>query len=253
MAADDPRVLAYGDPPLLYNPSMRIEDMNWFQAEAAVDRDDRCVLPLGCTEQHAFLSLATDTILAGRVAAEAAEPLGVPVFPALPYGLTPSFGAYPGTVTLSLETFGRVIRDLLESLRAQGFRRVLIVNGHGGNAPGRAGATEWLAAHPEARVLWHDWWNAPRTWAKVTATDPNASHASWMENFPWTRLPGVAMPEGEKPPVPMAPLRDLDPRKVREALGDGNFAGRYQRPDEEMAAIWAVAVKETRALLETGW
>ena len=227
--------------------------MNWFQAEAAVGRDDRCVLPLGCTEQHAHLSLATDTILAGRVAAEAAEPLGVPVFPALPYGLTPSFAAYPGTVTLSLETYGRVVKDLLGALHRQGFRRILVVNGHGGNAPARASATEWLEAHEDVRLRWHDWWNAPRTWAAVQATDPNASHASWMENFPWTRLPGVDSPDVEKPMLPLAAFRDPDPRRVREAVGDGNFGGRYVRPDAEMLAIWAVAVAETRALLEEGW
>ena len=227
--------------------------MSWAQAEAAVARDDRCVLPLGCTEQHAGLRLATDTILAERVAVEAAEPLGVPVFPALPYGLTPGFAAYPGTVTLSLATFGRVVKELLASLAAQGFRRILVVNGHGGNAPGRASATEWLGGHPDVRVLWHDWWNAPETLAAVLATDPNASHASWMESFPWTRLPGEPPAEGEKPMVPPAAFRDLDPRRVRDALGDGSFGGRYGRPDAEMLRIWAVAVAETRALLETGW
>ncbi|RYG22906.1 creatininase family protein [bacterium] len=232
---------------------MRIEAMNWMQAEAALRRDDRCVLPLGCTEQHAYLSLATDTILAGRIAVEAAEPLGIPVFPALPYGLTPSFVSYPGTVTLSLDTFGRVVKDVLSSLYRQGFRRILIVNGHGGNAPGRASATEWLLEHTEAKVKWHDWWNAPLTWEKVQATDPKASHASWMENFPWTRLPGVDSPDGEKPMAAMADFRHIDPVKVRRALGDGSFGGRYQRSDEEMLAIWRVAVEETRALLESGW
>lgn len=232
---------------------MRIEEMSWGQAEEAVRRDNRCVLPLGCTEQHAYLSLATDTILAGRVAFEAAEPLGLPVFPALPYGLTPSFGAYPGTVTLAYETFGRVVKDLLSSLHAQGFRRILIVNGHGGNSPARACATEWLVEHPGARVKWHDWWNAARTWAEVQRIDPKASHASWMENFPWTRLAGVASPDEEKPMASPADFRALDPADVRKALGDGSFGGRYFRPDEEMLALWEVAVAETREQLETGW
>lgn len=61
---------------------MRIADMNWMQVEEHLAHEDRAVLPLGSVEQHAFLSLATDAILAERVAVEAAEPLGVPVFPA---------------------------------------------------------------------------------------------------------------------------------------------------------------------------
>ncbi len=81
---------------------MRIADLNWMQVEEYLRRDDRCALPLGSTEQHAYLSLSVDSILAERVALEAAEPLGIPVFPAVSYGLTPYFRAYPGTVTTTL-------------------------------------------------------------------------------------------------------------------------------------------------------
>src|SRR3982750_4053298 len=108
------------------------------QLEAYLERDDRIGPPLGSTEQHAYLSLGTDSILAERVSVEAAEPLGVPVLPALAYGLTPYFGAYPGSPTPRVDTFLAVLRDLLDSLHAQGFRRVLRVNGHGGDAPARA-------------------------------------------------------------------------------------------------------------------
>ncbi|HKV87526.1 MAG TPA: creatininase family protein [Candidatus Dormibacteraeota bacterium] len=75
---------------------MRIADLNWMQLERYLEHDDRIVLPLGSTEQHAYLSLATDAILAERVSVEAAEQLGVPVLPALAYGITPYFAAFPG-------------------------------------------------------------------------------------------------------------------------------------------------------------
>src|SRR5438874_13825897 len=104
------------------------------QLEAYLERDDRIVLPLGSTEQHAYLSLATDSILAERVSVEAAEPLGIPVLPALAYGVTPYFGAFPGSPTLSRETFVAVLRELGEPLCAQGFRRVRLVNGPGGHS-----------------------------------------------------------------------------------------------------------------------
>ncbi len=146
---------------------MRIAEMDWRMVEDWVRHDDRCVLPLGSTEQHAGLSLATDAILAERVAAEAAEPLGIPVFPALPYGLTPYFTAFPGTVTLRVATYAAVLRDVLDSLKQAGFRRVLIVNGHGGNQPAASLAQEWLMDNPDARVRFHDWWRAPLTAAAV--------------------------------------------------------------------------------------
>ena len=78
---------------------MRITDMNWMQVEEYLKHDDRAVVPLGSTEQHGYLSLSVDSLLAERVAIDAAEPLGVPVFPVVAYGVTPYFGAFPGTVT----------------------------------------------------------------------------------------------------------------------------------------------------------
>ena len=75
---------------------VRIRDLNWMQLETYLRNDDRIVLPVGSTEQHAYLSLETDNILAERASVEAAEPLGVPVLPVAPYGVT-GFTAYPGS------------------------------------------------------------------------------------------------------------------------------------------------------------
>ncbi len=99
---------------------MKVSDMNWSRVADWLKRDDLAVLPLGSTEQHAGLSLSVDSILSEKVALDAAEPLGVPVFPVLAYGLTPYFLGYPGTVSLRTDTYLRVVRDILDSLRGQG-------------------------------------------------------------------------------------------------------------------------------------
>jgi creatinine amidohydrolase len=218
---------------------MRVADLNWMQLEAYLERDDRIVLPLGSVEQHAYLSLATDVILAERVSVEAAEPLGVPVLPPLAFGVTPYFAAYPGSPSVEAETYARLLRELTGSLQAQGFRRILLVNGHGGN-------TEAAAAALIDGVRLHDWWRGPRTLAAVQAIDPEASHASWMENFPWTRLPGVELPDEHKPPVPRT---SDDPAEARRELGDGSYGGWYERPDEDLVRVWRAGVEETRAAL----
>ncbi len=228
---------------------MRIADMDWQMVEDWARHDDRAVLPIGSTEQHAGLSLLTDTILAERIAVEAAEPLGIPVFPAMPFGVAPGFAAFPGSITLRVETLAAVMRDVLDSLKRSGFRRILVVNGHGGNVAAGSFAQEWLMDNADCRVRFHDWWRAPATWAKVIATDPAATHASWMENFPWTRLPTTPT-EGEKPVIDPDRVRMLPPFEVRSLLEDGSYGGRVARADEEMLAIWEVAVGETRALLD---
>jgi creatinine amidohydrolase len=203
---------------------MHVSAMNWMQMERLLERENRAILPLGCTEQHAYLSLSTDSLLAERVATEAAAPLGVPVFPVIPYGITPAFRAYPGTVSLRVETLIAIVRDALDALSTMGFRRILIVNGHGGNAPVDGWVKEWMADGGRAIVRLHNWWNAPKVWTKVKEIDPDASHASWMENA-----------------------------AMRARLGDGSFGGLYERTDDDVLALWRVAVEETRGLLETGW
>jgi len=232
---------------------MKIAEMTWMQVESYLEGDDRCVLPLGSTEQHAYASLSVDSILAEKMGLDAAEPLGIPVFPALPYGITPYFMGYPGTVTLSPTTYERVVAEVLASLRRHGFRRILVVNGHGGNAPARPAAEAWASGREGVQLLWHDWWKAPEVRAAIDAIDPAASHASWMETFPWTRVEGVSPPDEHKPPVNLTGREEMSPARFRETIGDGSFGGWYSRPDEEMMRIWEIAVGETRTLLTEGW
>ncbi len=232
---------------------MKLSEMNWMQVEAYLQHDDRAVIPLGSTEQHAYLSLSVDSILSETVALDAAKPLGVPVFPVVAYGITPYFLAYPGTISLRIETYLRLMRDILDSLAQTGFRRILLVNGHGGNSPANSLATEWMTEHPGVQVKYHEWWRAPKTWARVKAIDTDASHASWMENFPWTRLSAVTMPEIHKVLPERTGMPGLVGAALRAYLGDGNFGGWYQRSDEEMLDIWQIAVGETRTLIEHGW
>ena len=219
------------------------------QLEEYLTRDDRVVLPVGSTEQHGYLSVETDNIIAERLAVEAADGLGVPVLPVLPYGVT-GFVAYPGSPTLAPETFASVVRDIVDSLYRQGFRRVLIANAHGGNKPDHPAIRSSIASREDAELLWHDVWDGPPD-ALAAEIDADFDHASWSENFPWTRLPGVRIPRTRKPPVTPP---DVDtPERWREALGDGSFGGLYQRPDAEVLRVWEAAVKQLRERLENGW
>jgi creatinine amidohydrolase len=232
---------------------MRIADMNWMQVEQHVKHDQRAVLPIGSTEQHGLLSLCVDVILSERVSVEAAEPVGVPVFPVINYGFTPSFVDYPGTVTLRLSTLCALMVDVLDSMVRSGFRQILIVNGHGGNSPAHGAIMEWLDRNRGVQVKWHNWWNAPKTMAVVNAIDPVASHASWMENFPWTRLAGVEMPTERKPMIDLARYQRSDPGAKKALIGDGNFGGHYQLPDADLMKVWDAAVAETRSLITSDW
>jgi creatinine amidohydrolase len=219
---------------------MRLWDANWMQVEAYLRHDDRVLVPLGSTEQHGYLSLGVDAILCERAAVEAAEPEGVPVLPALPFGLTPTFTSYPGTIDVREGTYLALVRDVVDSLRHQGFRRILLVNGHGGNAPAERLADEY------AEVRFHSWLIDPAIWGLAAEID-DVGHASWVENHPAVRLPGVAIPAGRKPVLSLAGVDDPD--EVRALLGDGPSGGPYQRPDEDIEKVWRAAVELLREQL----
>jgi creatinine amidohydrolase len=96
------------------------------------------VLPVGAIEQHGpHLPVGTDTFaveyIARTAAAEAAAMIPVLVAPTLPFGSSHHHLTFGGTMSLSTETYYRVLIDLTESLITSGFRRIFILNGHGGN------------------------------------------------------------------------------------------------------------------------
>ena len=124
---------------------MQFEDLTSGEV-AALDRDrTMLVLPLGSVEQHGpHMPLGTDTMLAHGVsmAAAARLPGRVAVMPPPWYGFSAHHMRFPGSVTLRAETLMAVVEDVVGSVVAHGFRRIAIVNGHGGNG----GAIDVLAS-----------------------------------------------------------------------------------------------------------
>jgi creatinine amidohydrolase len=95
---------------------------------------DTVILPFGAIEQHGpALPMGTDTLGVIAVSREAARRAGVLCAPILFPGLSSHHMRFPGTISLSEETFSRVVMDAAASLAAHGFRRIVLANGHGGN------------------------------------------------------------------------------------------------------------------------
>jgi creatinine amidohydrolase len=106
--------------------------------------DATAVVPLGSTEQHGpHLPVCVDTAvvshLVDRAAEQANEQVPVVVTPALPFGFAQHHLAFGGTISIDLPVYLDVLTSIGRSLAIDGFRRILFINGHGGNdAPVRA-------------------------------------------------------------------------------------------------------------------
>lgn len=116
---------------------MRWEEMTAPEIDALDRQRTVAVLPLGSVEQHGHhMPVGTDSLLAHAVCLSAADRLGeerVVVLPPPWYGFSSHHMAFAGTITLPATTLVALAEAIVESIVAHTFRRVLIVNGHGGN------------------------------------------------------------------------------------------------------------------------
>ena len=163
---------------------MHFEDMNWMMLEDYLKKDNRVMVVLGMTEQHSHLSLLTDSLIPGKLADAASQQTGVVVAPTLHFGISPSFMAYPGTLSLKIQTYLKVIEELTRDLYAHGFRRILFLNGHGGNAPARTQLSELANELTDLQMLWYQWWTSSTVVEFSKAHNLPNQHANWEENFP---------------------------------------------------------------------
>jgi creatinine amidohydrolase len=163
-------------------------ERNWTQI---LDLGDRVVVvPLGSMEQHGHhLPLLTDSLIGGEIVRRAEAALGdQAVFtPMLWVGASEHHRRFPGTISVSNDTYVRIVADMLESLIGSGFKRILLLNSHGGNVmPGRAALYEVQMRHRDERDLWlimGTWFSlaAPEIAALPALEQKRVTHACELE------------------------------------------------------------------------
>jgi creatinine amidohydrolase len=226
---------------------MRIEDLNWMDVEEYLRHDDRLIVVIGACEQHGYLSLLSDVRTPQALADAASKISGVLVAPPVNFGSSPYFLTYPGTLSLRLSTLLDVVEDVVRSAHGQGFKRLLLLNGHGGNNGVKARLTE-LANHlPDLNLNWYSWWTSHSVEQVAMRHELKPGHANWMEAFSFNLV--AELPAGEKVP-PHVPSDILNARAAREVYGDGSFGGRYQPPAESLQEVFEAALQDVLQLLK---
>lgn len=225
---------------------MRFEDLNWMDVEKYLQGDDRLMLVLGACEQHATLSLLTDIKIPLALADSASTQTGVLVAPPLNFGFSQYFREYPGTLSLRVPTLIAAVEDIVRSAHHSGFRRLLILNGHGGNTPVNDHLNDVINDLPGMQIRWYQWWDSHSVEMVAMKHNLKPAHANWLEAFPFTVVGEV--PEGEKVP-PRVPSSIMDAATTRQVYGDGSFGGRYRVEDGIMREVLEAALEDILLLL----
>ncbi len=225
---------------------MNFADMNWMQVEDYLQNDDRVILVLGACEQHGYLSLLTDVKIPVALAKAASESTNVIIAPPLNFGCSPYFLDYPGTISLRLHTYLDLVEDILRSLYGSGFRKCLILNGHGGNIPVRTHLAELVNELPDLQIRFYSWWTT-KTVEKITEKhklDPQ--HANWLEAFEFTKV--AELPEKDKPAAERT--EDILSHHTTRAIHrDGSFGGSYQVDQRIMKEMFDACMDDVLELL----
>jgi creatinine amidohydrolase len=224
---------------------MRFDELNWFDLERYLKTDDRLLLIFGACEQHGYLSLLTDVKIPQALADTASKQTGVPVAPPIMFGLSSYFASYPGTLSLRASTLFDLAEDLVRSAYNQGFRKLLFLNGHGGNDPVKSRLYEIINQLPDLKITWFSWWQSHSVEAIAIKHELKSYHAGWIEAFPFTKV--CELPGGEKLPPTAQSLLNAD--EYRKLYGDGVFGGKYEVDASIMEEIFNAALQDVLHLI----
>jgi creatinine amidohydrolase len=164
--------------------NLRAPELRRLAAENAM-----VILPVGSTEQHGpHLPVQVDALLAGEVARRAGAILArsgpVVVAPTLWMGLAEHHMAFGATITLDFATFHALLRGVCRSILRHGFRRILILNGHGGNIAALTVIAGELSTELGAPVATATYWtlaDAAEAFGRILEQQPNVRHACEAE------------------------------------------------------------------------
>lgn len=196
--------------------------LTWPEVKEYLRENDLVLFPTGSTEQHGKqLAEDNDAYTALEVSKRVAEKTGVLVAPVMPFGYSPHHMGFPGSVTLSFQTLVNVYKEVCKSLMKHGFKKIVIMNAHGGN--GNAIAETLRELKEETCQTVYSLMVFPGAWAreevKQTIETPGG-HADELETSIGLYLgQRVLFEKGEKgqPPKSASPLRQKYAGKVTTA------------------------------------
>lgn len=139
----------------------RYEKLTWPEINDAIEMKQVCIVPCGAVEQHGeHLPLDVDLVCPGSIARGIGQqmPDKVLVLPTIAYGYTGHVMDFPGTINTHYETFIRQVLDVTKSLTFHGFKKIILLNGHGSNMPNLDLAARRTNLETDGECILIAWW-----------------------------------------------------------------------------------------------
>jgi creatinine amidohydrolase len=156
--------------------------INWMEFRELVPAKIRTVLlPTGTLEPHGVVNNGADITAPAAMAREIAPRVNAMIAPVVPYGITGSMEAYPGAFQIPEAAYRPYVKAVMEGLAKNGFRSIIVLNGHGGpqTAVLTAVAAE-VSAEQHVRTLVINWWSFASDVTKEVFGE-DGGHAGWNE------------------------------------------------------------------------
>jgi creatinine amidohydrolase len=160
-----------------------MNDINWMEFRELVPaKIETVLLPTGTLEAHGVANNGADNTAPVAIAREMAQRINAMVAPVLNYGVTGSLDAFPGSMRISEPAYRAFVTDIMNGLADQGFRNILIVNGHGGPQTAILNdIAESVGRARRVRTLVTNWW-AVCSDVTLQVFGEDGGHAGWNEN-----------------------------------------------------------------------
>ncbi len=214
---------------------MRLEYSSWSQVQEYFKGHDTVVVPLGSVENHgSHMGLGTDFLIPAKIIELLQERSDVLCAPVMPYGMADHHTDFPGTLTIGHDGLYLVMSRIAEQLCEMGAKKIVFLNGHGGNTPvlTRVGL-EMEKKGVLCAII--DWW----TLAGQLRAEWKGGHAGAQE----TSAMMYAAPQG----VHMEYAKPFEPKNLTDELtyGGSNFVS--------CNGILVQVPRQTSEFSEAGW
>ncbi len=201
------------------------------EIEEYLEKRNTVLVPMGSIEQHGDAApLGCDTIIPVRLCATVGMKTGTPYTPAITFGSSNHHMGFAGTISLRTSTLSNIIEDIAVALYAHGFRKILFINGHGGNrGPVLCGIKEALLSCADADIRYLPYWDLPGAGEceHKLFGDNNGSHVTASEVSLVWHLLGNKLPDFERKQFPPSPINgeNLSAEEWKTRYPDGGAGG----------------------------